>query len=314
MTTPKYTIGIDLGGTRIKAGIVDADGQIRARAVEPVGHDKSGPAVVRRLAEVISGLSLTSGLPTTTVGLAAAGVLDRARGVICESPNFPAWRDLALARELAREFSGNSSVKVTLDNDANAVIFGEATAGAGRGSASLAGFTLGTGVGGAIVLDGALWRGSRGMAGELGHITVVPDGRPCGCGNRGCLEQYAGAVGLRQGLRDAGGELAALAADADAPSLMADLARAGDLRVRAIFERMGDCLGQATATVVHALDVQCIILAGGLVPTADLFMPALMTTFHARTFRSMSRGVRVVVGTLGEDAGVIGAALGCAAA
>lgn len=302
-----YTAGVDLGATRIKAGIVDAGGRICARAVEPVGPDRSGPAMVRRLAELISGLSLTSGLPVTAVGLAAAGVLDRARGVICESPNFPAWRDLALGREL----SGATSLKVSLDNDANAVIFGEATAGAGRGTRSLAGFTLGTGVGGAVVLDGALWRGSRGMAGELGHITVVPDGRPCGCGNRGCLEQYAGAVGLRQGLRDAGGELARLAGADDAPERMGELARAGDPRVLAIFERMGDCLGQATAAVVHALDVQLIILTGGLSATADLFMPALVATFHARTFRSMSAGVRVVLGTLGEDAGVIGAALGC---
>ncbi len=305
-----HTIGIDLGGTRIKAGVVDSDGHIVARALEPVGPDKSGPAVVQRLAEVISGLRLTSGLTVSAVGLAAAGVLDRARGVICESPNFPAWRDLALGRDL----QGATSLKVSLDNDANAVIFGEATAGAGRGTASVVGFTLGTGVGGGIVLDGALWRGSRGMAGELGHITVVPDGRPCGCGNHGCLEQYAGAVGLRQGLRDAGGALALLAEADDAPEQMAALARAGDAAALAIFERMGDCLGQATATVVHALDVQCVVLAGGLLPTADLFMPALTATFHARTFRSMARGVRIALGTLGEDAGVIGAAVGCGTA
>lgn len=301
------TLGIDLGGTRIKAGIVDAGGAVLARAVEPVGPDKSGPAVVRRLAEVIAGLRAACATPVAHVGLAAAGVVDRARGVVCESPNFPPWRDVALARDLRDA----TSLSVSLDNDANAVILGEAIAGAGRGVPSVVGFTLGTGVGGGIVLDGALWRGSRGMAGELGHITVIPDGRPCGCGNHGCLEQYAGTVGLRQSLRDAGGDLARLADAPDAAEQMAALARAGDARVQAIFDIMGDCLGQAVATMVHALDVQCIVLAGGVARTAELFMPALLATFEARTFRSMSRGVRVAIGTLGEDAGVIGAAIGC---
>ncbi|MCB9729453.1 MAG: ROK family protein [Deltaproteobacteria bacterium] len=302
------TIGIDLGGTRVKAGVVDAAGAIVARRVEAVGADKDGAAVVARLAGVITGLQQECGLPVAAVGLAAAGVLDRARGVICESPNFPAWRDLALGRHLEAAVG----LPVSLDNDANAVIYGEARAGAGRGAVNVVGFTLGTGVGGGIVLDGRLWRGTRGMAGELGHITVVPEGRPCGCGNRGCLEQYAGAVGLRQGLRDAGGDLARMADAPDAPERMAAQARAGNSRLRDIFDVMGDALGQAIATVVHTLDVQRIVLAGGLAPTADLFMPALTATFHARTFRSMAQGVRVLTGELGEDAGVVGAAIGCA--
>ncbi|MGM0574188.1 MAG: ROK family protein [Myxococcota bacterium] len=299
-------IGIDLGGTRIKAGLVDEGGRVVRRVVEPVGERKEADAVVDALAEVVAGLREAAGVEVRALGVAAAGVLDRRRGVIRESPNFPAWRDFDLGRRLGER----TSLPVALENDANAAVLGEARAGAGRGVESLFGLTLGTGVGGGIILDGRLWRGVRGMAGELGHVTVVPGGRPCGCGNRGCLEQYAGAVGIRQTLQEIGGGYEHLADDPGAPEISAERARAGDARMRELYEGVGHHLGQAIGGFVHTLDVMRVVLLGGIAASADLFMPALERSFRASTFRSMSQGVRIVAGDLGGDAGVVGAALG----
>jgi len=304
--TPRsgLTLGMDLGGTRVKAGAVSPDGAIVARRVEAVGDVRDEEAIVARLAGLAAALDPGGAAP---IGVAAAGVVDQREGTLRQSPNFPSWRDFALAARLAAA----TGRRVTLENDANAVIFGEVIAGAGRGERCVFGYTLGTGVGGAIVLDGELWRGSRGMAGELGHVTVVrgPDARPCGCGNRGCLEQYAGAVGLRATLAGSGRPLADLAGDPDAPARLARLAEQGDERALAIYADLGVHLGVAAAAMVHALDVTTIILAGGIAYAAGLFVPAMEAEIRARTFVSMSEGLSVRAGTLGEDAGIVGAAM-----
>lgn len=298
------SIGIDLGGTRVKAGVVDAAGTVIVSRVEPVRPtDKGDAAIVRLLADVIDRVAKTAGASADApVGMAAAGVLDADRGVIRESPNFPDWEDLALGAHLAAA----TGRRVELENDANAVVLGEAIAGAGRGARHLVGLTLGTGVGGGIVLDGQLWRGARGMAAELGHVVVVRDGRPCGCGSRGCLEQYAGAVGLRQMLRELGRpELAETSA---APRLAADAARAGDAQLQQLFHELGEHVGVACAAFVHSLDVTRILLCGGIAHASDLFMEDVRRSLVAHTFRSMSEGVEIRVGELGEEAGIIGAA------
>lgn len=314
----RSAIGIDIGGTRIKAGRVTFTSQageagaapgvdaaeraaITARELLEVGDDRGEERIVARVCELLEALDPGGTLP---VGVAAPGVFDIASGRIRESPNFPSWRDFALGARV----SERTGRRIQLENDANAVIFGEAVAGAGRGVRDLVGYTLGTGVGGGIVLGGALWRGSRGMAGELGHVTVVPEGRPCGCGNRGCLEQYAGAVGIRASMRERGGELAALAESRSAPRALAERADAGDAGARAIYADVGAHLGVAIAALIHTLDVTLVLLCGGVAAAAPHYMPALEREVRARTFRTMSEGLRVRVGTLDTDAGVVGAA------
>ena len=294
-------IGVDVGGTRIKAGRVDSAGRVIARDVVAVGEGRGEGEIVARIAQAVERLDPGGALP---VGLAAAGVIDVADGRVRESPNFPDWKDFDLAARVRRA-TGRA---VALENDANAVIYGEAIAGAGRGARTLVGYTLGTGVGGGIVLEGKIWHGVRGMAGELGHVTVARDGRPCGCGNRGCLEQYAGQVGLRQTLRERGGAWARLADDADAPARLAAMAEAGDGDAAAIYAEVGAMLGLAAAALVHTLDVQVIILSGGIAAASGLFVPAMEAELRARTFRSMSEGVAIRVGLLGADAGIVGAA------
>jgi glucokinase len=291
-------VGVDLGGTRIKAGLVDERGEVIARCTALTGEPRAAVDVARRIAAAIDPM-----LPkAASVGLAAAGVFDRARGVIRESPNFPAWRDVALGELLAAEIGR----PVTLDNDANAVIWGETCHGAGKGARNLIGYTLGTGVGGAVVLSGQLWRGGRGMAGELGHAVVVRDGHACGCGGRGCLEQYVGAVGLRRRLGELG--YADLSSGVDAPRLAAERARAGDPTLVTLFREVGEHLGVAIASMLHALDVERVVLSGGLAGASDLFLGSAQESMRAHAFASMAEGVDIVVGTLGEEAGIVGAA------
>jgi glucokinase len=299
--------GIDLGGTRIKAGLV-VDGQLEAERVVAVAA-RDPDAIVAQLASVIA--ELTSD-PTIPVGLAAAGVIDARTSTVRESPNFPSWKDFSLGARLARA----SGHPVYLENDANAVILGEAIYGVARGASSVVGYTLGTGVGGGILLAGRLWRGERGMAGELGHVTVVPDGRPCNCGNRGCLERYAGQVGIAETLLALGPPLSRLTdpEPSDAARRLSELAGHGDPDAIAIFAEVGRFLGQAAAAVVLTLDVTTLVLAGGVAGAFDLIAPAMQAELERRTFRSMSDGVRILHGTLGAHAGIFGAAASTLAA
>ena len=296
-------IGIDLGGTRVKAGLVMNDALTEV-IVERVG-DKSPEAIIATLAAAATRLDPHGHCP---IGLAAAGVLDATAGLVRESPNFPLWRDLPLGRDL----SAATGRTVTLENDANAVILGEARYGVARGRRSVVGYTLGTGVGGGIVLDGKLYRGERGMAGELGHVTVEPDGRPCNCGNHGCLERYAAQRGLHESALTDSRLTPHLDDPRDTPRRLMKLAIEGTpdemAAARAVFETAGRYLGQAAATLVHTLDVTTLVLAGGIAGAFSLIAPALERELVARTFRSMSRDVVVLQGTLDTHAGLLGAA------
>lgn len=299
-------IGIDLGGTRVKAGLVLGD-TLSEVLVERVG-DKSQDAIVATLAALVSRLDPAG---KAHVGLAAAGVLDAKAGLVRESPNFPLWRDFPLGTDLAR-VTGRD---VLLENDANAVILGEARYGVAKGRRSVIGYTLGTGVGGGLVLEGQLYRGERGMAGELGHVTVEPEGRPCNCGNHGCLERYAGQGGLHQSALESPVLAPHLEDMRDTPRRLLTFATGGpDIAqeltdaARAIFARAGRYLGQAAASLIHTLDVTTIVLAGGIAGAFPFLAPAMQAELVARTFRSMSRDVTILQGTLDTHAGLLGAA------
>lgn len=299
-------IGVDLGGTRLKAGRVEASGQIAERTVVSVGERRTEDAIVALIAETAQALDPEGLAP---IGIAVAGVIEAATATVRESPNFPAWKDFRLADRILSATGRH----VHLENDANAAIFGEAQAGAGRGAPSCIGLTLGTGVGGALVLGGELWRGERGMAGELGHMTVVPEGRPCGCGNRGCLERYAGALGIAETMRaaaDPGADWREAAEDRDgAVAWLAGEAARGRPEAVDVFEGVGRALGQAIAGLVHALDVRRVVLTGGVSRAFPHFAPAMEAEVSARMFRSMREGVVITPGTLGDDAALVGASV-----
>jgi len=185
--------------------------------------------------------------------------------------------------------------------------WGGKRSGPPRGPNCLAG---GVGLRGGTGMGGQPYRGEGGRAAGLGHVTVEPNGRPCGCGNHGCLERYAGQTGIITTLAERGGALAALLhpEPSDAPRRLAERADAGDEGAQALFAEVGRYLGQAAAAVVHTLDITTIVLAGGMARAFPHIAPAMLAELRARTFRSMSEGVRILNGTLGTRAGVLGAA------
>jgi glucokinase len=233
------------------------------------------------------------------VMLGAPGIIARDQGTVVSSPNLPGWRDVPL-RRLVAEAVG---MPVSLENDANAAAYGEYWRGAGRGCASMVLLTLGTGVGGGLVLGGSLWRGADGMAGEIGHITIEPGGRTCRCGNAGCLETYASATGIVDRYR----ELAGTEEGASAERIHSR-ALEGDANARQAYREAGRALGLAFATLVNLLNLERIVIGGGVLPAWELFMPPAEQELRRRAFAAPAARVSFARAALGDLAGVTGAA------
>ncbi|MGA1789982.1 MAG: ROK family protein [bacterium] len=308
-----YFIGVDLGGTNIHAGIVDSKGAVLARKFVPTLVNEGEDRVVERLCHVIR--ELMERYPSADfkgIGIGAAGIIDISEGEIVSSPNFPGWRNVPIRDIISSRFC----VPVILDNDANAAIFGEQWAGAGIGKRSLIGLTLGTGVGGGIILDGLLWHGSEGMAGEIGHMTIVPDGRRCSCGNRGCLESYASATAIVNRTiesmpRHPENNLLEMAEIENSSELTSEkifqAALAGNKLAEEIFRETGTYLGLAIGSLINILNPEIFIIGGGASQAWDFFYPAMMDEIKLRALKEPAERIRVVPAKLGNDAGLIGA-------
>jgi glucokinase len=304
-------IGVDVGGTNLRLALVDSGGAILLRermetAIE-LGRDSflarlvDGIAAIRRGAEDL-------GIPVQGVGLGVPGLVN-ASGLVLSSPNLRPIDGVNIADWVTRA-TGLPAVVV---NDANAAAFGEQQYGAGRSFGSLLLLTLGTGVGSGLVLSGQLWRGMDGVAAEYGHATMEPDGQPCPCGNRGCLEQYASAGALVRGAieklkQGAGGLLAVIPPDEVTAAVIAAAARQGDELAVALFEQAGRYLGIAAATIVNLLNLEAIVLAGGVAASFELLVGPMQREIARRAFGVTAGRVRVVKGELGDDAGILGAA------
>ena len=310
-------IGIDLGGTFIKAGVVDAEGRIVTQLSVPTGGDEGAETVIRRMAEAADEARRKAGLSWAqagAVGIGSPGVLDLANGVVLTCPNIHPIEGLCLTTAVV-ESIGEAGVHAVLENDANAAAYAEAWVGAGRDASSLVMMTLGTGIGGGIILNGEIWHGAHGFAGEIGHMTIEPDGLKCPCGNRGCLERYASAAAMERRFRDA--------IEAGRPSSLAErvlkgetvvgrdidtAAREGDELARETLNDTGRYLGIAATNIAHVFDPDMIVFAGGLVGAGDLLMEPLQEEARRRMFAVVRDRVRITFAELGKDAGLIGAA------
>lgn len=304
-------VGVDIGGTKIAAGVVDRQGRVLARLVRPTPTD-SPEAIDTAVADVV--LALSAEYRVATLGVAAAGFIGNDHSTVAFAANLP-WRDYDLGAALARM----TNLPVVVENDANAAGWGEARFGAGRGHADLIVLTLGTGVGGAIISESRLVRGGNGMGAELGHLRLVPDGLPCGCGQRGCWEQYVSGSALGRTARVVAGEnpraaaAVVAAADGDPSAIGARhvvaAARAGDPVAQALLDELGSSLGAGLASMAAVLDPTTVILAGGLAEEADLYMPAARAEMARLLPASAHRPVPTIgVATLGAAAGLVGAA------
>lgn len=304
-------IGIDIGGTKVAAGVVDADGRIlsEARRSTP-GSDPR--AVERVIVELVE--ELGAGHRIWSVGIGAAGWMDLDGGTVLFSPHL-AWRNEPLRENLQRLLRR----PVLLTNDADAAAWAEWRFGAGQGESRLVCITLGTGIGGAMVLDGRVERGRFGVAGEFGHQIIMPGGHRCECGNRGCWEQYASGNALGREARilaransPVAQELIAAVdghAAAITGAIVTDLALAGDAASRELLDEVGDWLGLGLANLAAALDPGLFVIGGGLCSAGDLLVePARKAFARNLTGRGFRPAAGIVLAALGPNAGLIGAA------
>jgi len=327
---PDFSIGVDLGGTNLRIGAVTPDGKLLEKISVSTKISLGADHVVNEMCDAI--LQLTSHYKTggklLGAGIGIPGMVDLETGTVCKSANLPGWSDYPVRQEIERRLGA----PIILENDANVHAVGEKWLGAARDVDNMAMFTLGTGIGGCIILDRKIFHGMTGMAGEFGHVTIEPEGVPCGCGNRGCSERYASASAVARMAREmiASGQAPELAKAASAdPEFSAksvyNLAMQGDPAAREIFRRFGRALGILLAGMVNVLNLEMYVIGGGVASAWDAFAP---TMFHEMRERSpiyfstdpenpknkesaKSRKPRLTVVTravLGSDAGLYGGA------
>lgn len=303
-------VGIDIGGTNIKIATISARGRVLARGIVATSPRLGPETAFERIGSALE--TLTRGREVTAVGVGCAGLIDSVRGVVRSSPNLPGWENAPLGR-IAKRILG---VYTVVDNDATTAAWGEYRCGANRGCRSLIFITLGTGVGGGIILDGRIVRGAGNFGGEVGHMTVDPNGPRCRCGNRGCLEAFAGSYGLRRATkallagkrsRYLGPWLAA--GRRFTPLLLAEAAGRGDSVARAVFRIAGEALGTAIASLVNVFNPNAVVIGGGVSASFDLFSPHVLRTVRRRAFAEPAAMVRIERSSLGNDATVVGAAM-----
>jgi glucokinase len=310
--TDVLAIGIDIGGTKVLGGVVDPSGSILATARRDTPAEDVGKTA-DFIVEVVQELARAHDV--RAVGIGAAGWIDVTRSRVLFAPNL-AWRNEPLRDRIAARID----LPVVVENDGNAAAWAEFRHGAARDATdSMALVTIGTGIGGGLVIGGQLIRGAHGIAAEFGHVRVVPDGHPCGCGRRGCLEQYASGTALVRYARDravadpgsavrlldlAGGSIEAV----NGP-LVTRAAREGDPASLAAFDEVGRWLGSGLADLVNSLDVEIVVLGGGVAEAGELLVgPARVEYLRQLPARASLPVAQVVAAQLGNTAGVVGAA------
>ncbi len=315
----KVIIGVDLGGTFVKTAVVSTEKKIIAKASRPSDADGGPSAVMDAMEASVRDLLAENGLAMDNVlaaGFGAPGPMNWQTGIVYSPPNLPGWKDVSLAAEMSKRLG----VACYVDNDANVACYGEYWMGAGQGATSVVVFTLGTGVGGGIVVFGQLLRGIDGTAAELGHLKVMRDGRPCGCGSKGCLESYASVTGMvrtavegwdkaETALKDmTGGDTELLDG-----KIIFDAAVAGDAYAKWVFDETATWIGLGAASMVNMLNPERIILCGGMIAAGDMLFDKVREVVRANAFEVPVKRCQILPAGLGGDSGVIGCA-GCALA
>ena len=297
-------IGLDIGGTNVKASAVSSSGEITARVHRP-SPGGGGEAIRRTLGGLVE--SAADGRRIEGIGVGCAGVLAPDRRSIRSSPNLLAFEGFPLCDALEETFG----VTALLENDANAIALGEHWRGAGKGAETLVAITLGTGIGTGYILRGSLWRGGDGFGAEGGHTTIDLNGPPCRCGNRGCLEAFVGACGILRRLGEKlaeGGSSSRLAAGSDhTVEDIAEAAQDGDPLAVEIMRETGRSLGVGMANFANLFNPAMIILTGGVSRTGEILLGPAEAEMKRRAFAANTESLEVVTGRLGDDAGPLGA-------
>ncbi len=298
-------LALDIGGTKMAGAIVDTDGAILARDRIDTPRSDSAEVLFEALADMCN--HLVSGTEVAAVGVGCGGPMRYPEGVV--SPlNIPAWREFPLRQRL----QDSLQLQAVVDNDAKALAVGERWKGAGHGSNNMLGMVVSTGVGGGIILDGRLLHGEHGNAGHIGHIVVWPEGPPCGCGARGCVEAVASGTGLARRLKDALASQEHPESQLEPGATAADLAvaaRGGDRLATFLFRTAGAGVGRGIAGAAAVLDLELVVIGGSIALLAwDLLGPPLLAEIEASARLDFTRNVRVLHAELGDRAGLLGAA------
>lgn len=305
------TVGVDIGGTKIAAGVVDEKGKILTRKrVATAGRDAE--TVEKTVSDLVNTLKKKHKI--TAIGIGAAGFIDEKRSRVNFAPNL-GWLD----EPLRMAVESQTDLPTVVENDANAAAWGEYRFGAGKGSDYLVAITVGTGIGGGIIIEGSMYRGRWGAASEFGHLCVDPGGRPCGCGNRGCWEQYASGNALVREARYLASERRTEAetlldlGDGTPEGVqglhVTKAAREGDPVALAAFDFVSRWLGQGMADVAAVLDPECFVIGGGVSEAGDILLGSTVRSFtESVTGRDHRTMPKIVVAQLGNDAGLVGAA------
>jgi glucokinase len=297
---------VDLGGTHLRVALVDDTGRILTQTKQETPQGDSAECVVAALVDAARNWE-SHKQAIAAASIMVPGAVDSDNAVVLQSPNLPSLVNYALKAELEKRLGW----PVFLENDANAAAVGEMWVGAARGCRDVVSVTLGTGVGGGMILDGKLWRGSHGSGGEIGHTAVDPfSGLKCKCGNTGCLELFASATAIvrmtREGLSSVPGSR--LKIEGLTAEKVFEAGRAGDELALAVFKRFGMYLGIGLANLINLIDPQVILIAGGVVNGWELFADEMYRQVEERAFRTIAQRVKIARAECGDNAGLLGAA------
>lgn len=294
-----YSIGVDLGGTNLRAAAVASDGRMLDKISGSTDLHEGRDAVIADIVGAIQRLKAACGTDKLVgVGIGVPGFILMEEGIIVGSNNMPEFDNFPIRDDIEQKLG----TPIFLENDANAAALGEKWIGAGRDVQDLVLLTLGTGIGGGIISGGKVLHGHVGMAGELGHITVVPSGNPCGCGNYGCLEKHASATAIV-----AMAQMLQLGDDISAEQVYR-LADAGNEKAKMVFEVMGTMLGIGLANLINIFNFPLYLLSGGVLAGWDQFAPAMFAEVKKRSFTYRNAKTSIEKATLGNQAGLFGAA------
>jgi glucokinase len=308
----EYVAGVDLGATKILSVVLDAQHRVVGEDTRLTQAASGGPeAVIERM--VASVKTAAAGRKLRGAGISAAGPADLVRGIVTTPPNLPGWHDVPLAR-LVSEALGLPAV---LENDANAAAVAEHRLGAGRGARHIVLITVGTGIGGGLILDGRLYRGASGGAGEIGHMQLEPEGRVCGCGRRGCLEALASGRALAADAAaivaaEPDGLVARIAKDervSPDARVLALAAQRGDASAADAIDRAGRYLGAGLANLIDVFNPELIVIGGSLRKLGERYLGPAREVAKRDAFAQHFADVRIVEAELGDEAPAIGAAL-----
>ncbi len=312
LKSSQLSIGVDVGGTKVLGGVVDSSGNVVAQARRDTPK-QGGALLTRTIADVA--LELMSEHDVSSIGISAAGFVSSDRRTMLATPNIAGWNGVKIDAELEALIG----TPVVIENDANAAAWGEARFGAGIGEDHLMLLTVGTGIGGGIVVDGSLYRGAFGVAAEFGHLRVVPEGHLCGCGARGCFEQYASGNALLRHAREAISAAPELAhnllsrGDGTVEGMsgkhITDAARDGDSVALAAFNTTAQWLGAGIASLSAILDPACVIIGGGVIDAGEILLaPTRVALDRYMPFAGKHPTPKIIAANLGNLAGLVGVA------